>query len=198
MIYVPSTSQFNGHVCFIGQYAPFNNANYLQVIAALEFIFQKYQINDPLILNFFMGSSQFMNFKCEDLNFVIPIEVRYEIMVNNALELSDRFNCIPSGLYHVADFDSHHEWACNILQRITKGSIIISNENSQIYNQIEKYSGGTYNHLVFESKDYNHRTNCNFIRKLLIAGDHEYAKQFLPNKTIEIMQKHGLIDKNHF
>jgi hypothetical protein len=195
MLFVASPKPFNGHVCFISQYAPFSNANYLQVINALEFIIQKYEITEPLTLNFFMGSSQYVNFKCSDCNFIIPIELRYEIMVNNAIELANKYNFIPSGLYHIADFDCNKEWVDTLIRRIGQGSIIISNDVNQIYNQIEKFAGDKYTHLVFQNEDFSERVHTNYIRKLLVVGETEHAKQFLPNKTVEIMQKHGLLDK---
>jgi hypothetical protein len=195
MLFVASSKPFNGHVCFISQYAPFSNANYLQVINSLEFIIQKYEITEPLTLNFFMGSSQYVNFKCPDCNFIMPIELRYEIMVNNAIELANKYNFIPSGLYHIADFDCNKEWVENLIRRIAQGSIIISNEGSHIYKLIEHFTAGIFTHLVFENEDYSERVHTNYIRKLLAIGDTEQAKQFLPNKTVEIMQKHGLIDK---
>ncbi len=193
MNYISSSRPFNGQVCYFGQFAPFSTINYNQTIAGLHFIEKKFKFPDPLKFNFFLSSSQFSNFSTCDCKFEIPFEVRYEMMVANVVSMSEEYNFVPSGLYHIADYDSHNEWLSAALNKISHGSIIISNDCTNIYDSINKISPSNYGHLIFSKDDFQNFIHTSEIRKLITHGKTEEVKQYLPNKTIEIMSKYGLL-----
>lgn len=194
MNYFDSSVPFNGNVCFISQYCPFSNLNYDQIIDTLEFIKQKLQYLDLLYLNFFVGSSQYNQITCFNHRIDLPFNVRYEIMVTNVVEMANKFNFIPNGLYHIGDFDFDIEWAQHITKKITCGSLIVTNNHNKIHSILNKYYPNKYNYLDFNSIYYENYPPRHEIIKLLNAGKIEDAKKYLPSPTIHIMQKHGLLN----
>jgi hypothetical protein len=191
--YIQSTIPFNGHICYIGQFAPFSSINFNQALDGLKFVQQKLNYHKPIKYNFYLGSSQYSNFSTCDCRFDLPFEVRYEIMVTNVVAMAKQFNFVPCGLYHVADFDCQREWVNNVLTKISLGSIIISNQNSCIYENVNTLYPGNYGHLIFTAEEYHNYIHTNEIRKLISHGKYDEVKKHLPPKTIEIMSKYGLL-----
>jgi hypothetical protein len=191
--FVQSSRPFNGHVCYLSQFAPFTTVNYNQAIAGLHFIEKQYEGSKPIKFNFFLSSSQFTNFSTCDCKFDIPFDARYEMMVANVVSMAKQFNFVPSGLYHVADFETHNEWLEVVLPKIRLGSIIISNDCSNIFDSINKIAPGNYGHLIFAREDIYNFIHTDEIKKLITHGHIEEAKKYLPAISIEIMSKHGLL-----
>lgn len=194
MNYFTSSVPFNGNVCFISKYCPFTNLNHDQIIDTLEFIKHTLGYLDLLYLNFFVGSSQYDTMLSSGKRINLPFYVRYEIMVTNVVEMSDKYNFVPNGLYHISDYEFDIEWAQQITKKITCGSLIVTNNHNCIHSILEKYYPKKFNYLDFSTCYYKDHYPRHKIIELLNAGKTQDAKKYLPQHTLSIMQKHGLIN----
>jgi nicotinamide mononucleotide adenylyltransferase len=177
--------QFNSNIAIIGKFAPFTIAHKQLIENAInsEFIQTQLINSESINLKVVIGSSNLSRFKTYDDTkpFFLNFGDRYDIVYKNIIELADKYN-INIAFDHIHDQESDFNWTKSFVNKIGKGAVLITSNNS-IIECIENNLPNHVSYLVSNENQFSSGIHATDIRNWIIEGKYNKVKQYLTKVT---------------